>query len=153
MLKTLNDEGFDIKERELMRVRAKNRWLLRVPNGMKSKKRDSDQDVISQLQQALYPDGQMADAEAEAEAEDDPMEEMARMPPPPTRPRAESPPLSPEVMKKRQERLAKLQAESAERWGIYSRAMSHSKIQYDANISNSYSQATSSNPWVGWSSR
>jgi hypothetical protein len=66
MLKTLNDEGFDIKERELMRVRAKNRWLLRVPNGMKSKKRDSDQDVISQLQQALYPDGQMADAEAEA---------------------------------------------------------------------------------------
>ena len=65
MLKTLNDEGFDIKERELMHVRAKNRWLLRVPNGMKSKKRDSDQDVISQLQQALYPDGQMADAEAE----------------------------------------------------------------------------------------
>jgi hypothetical protein len=128
MLKTLNDEGFDIKERELMRVRAKNRWLLRVPNGMKSKKRDSDQDVISQLQQALYPDGQMADAEAEAEAEDDPMEEMARMPPPPTRPRAESPPLSPEVMKKRQERLSKLQAESAERWGMYSKAASHSNI-------------------------
>ena len=39
MLRILNEEdGFDIKERELMRVRAKNRWLLRVPNGMKSRK-------------------------------------------------------------------------------------------------------------------
>lgn len=36
MLRTLIEEGFDIKERELMRVRAKNRWLLRVPNGTKS---------------------------------------------------------------------------------------------------------------------
>lgn len=35
MLKTLNDEGYEIKERELMRVRAKNRWLLRIPNGAK----------------------------------------------------------------------------------------------------------------------
>lgn len=35
MLRILNEEGFNIKERELMRVRAKNRWLLRVPNGMK----------------------------------------------------------------------------------------------------------------------
>jgi hypothetical protein len=36
MLRILNEEdGFDIKERELMRV-SENRWLLRVPNGMKS---------------------------------------------------------------------------------------------------------------------
>lgn len=35
MLSTLNDEGYEIKERELMRVRAKNRWLLRIPNGAK----------------------------------------------------------------------------------------------------------------------
>jgi len=116
MLRTLNEEGFDIKERELMRVRAKNRWLLRVPNGMKTKKRDSDQDVISQLQQALYPDGQMADAEAE----DEPMEDMT-MPATSSRTRGESPPLSPEVMKKRQERLAKLEAESAERWATRKR--------------------------------
>lgn len=34
MLRVLNEEdGFEIKARELMRVRAKNRWLLRVPNG------------------------------------------------------------------------------------------------------------------------
>jgi hypothetical protein len=116
MLRTLNEEGFDIKERELMRVRAKNRWLLRVPNGMKTKKRDSDQDVISQLQQALYPDGQMADAEAE----DEPMEDMT-MTASSSRTRGESPPLSPEVMKKRQERLAKLEAESAERWATRKR--------------------------------
>lgn len=36
MLRILLAEGFDIKERELMRVRAKNRWLLRVPNGTKN---------------------------------------------------------------------------------------------------------------------
>lgn len=33
MLRILNEEdGYDIKPRELMRVRTKNRWLLRVPN-------------------------------------------------------------------------------------------------------------------------
>jgi hypothetical protein len=116
MLRTLNEEGFDIKERELMRVRAKNRWLLRVPNGMKTKKRDSDQDVINQLQQALYPDGQMADADAEDEAMEDMIEAPASR-----SGRGESPPLSPEVMRKRQERLSKLQAESAERWATRKR--------------------------------
>ncbi|CZT40385.1 related to CYC8 General repressor of transcription [Rhynchosporium secalis] len=109
MLRTLNEEGYDIKERELMRVRAKNRWLLRVPNGMKTKK-SSDQDVISQLQQALYPGEQMADAEANDEPLDDIGMPESRLP------RGDSPPLSPEVMRKRQERLSKLQAESAERW-------------------------------------
>lgn len=59
MLRILNEEdGFDIKERELMRVRAKNRWLLRVPNGMKAKKRESEVDVMDQLQQALFEEGQ-----------------------------------------------------------------------------------------------
>jgi hypothetical protein len=34
MVRILNEEdGFDIKPRELMRVRARNRWLLRAPNG------------------------------------------------------------------------------------------------------------------------
>jgi hypothetical protein len=118
MLRTLNEEGFDIKERELMRVRAKNRWLLRVPNGMKTKKRDSDQDVINQLQQALYPDAQMADAEGDDEPMDDDLQLSI---PKDVSTRAESPPLSPEVMAKRQERLAKLQAESAERWATRKR--------------------------------
>lgn len=116
MLTILNDEGYDIKERELMRVRAKNRWLLRVPNGMKTKKKiDSNQDIISQLQQALYPeDGQLAD---DAEMEEMPMPVVSKS----TATRADSPPLSPEVMAKRQERLEKLQAESAERWAARKR--------------------------------
>lgn len=37
MLSTLTEEGFELKERELMRLRGKHRWLLRVPNGMKDK--------------------------------------------------------------------------------------------------------------------
>ncbi|KAH7156367.1 hypothetical protein EDB81DRAFT_644718 [Dactylonectria macrodidyma] len=42
MLRVLNEEdGFDIKPRELMRVRTRNRWLLRVPNGDKSGPSDS----------------------------------------------------------------------------------------------------------------
>lgn len=116
MLRILNEEGYDIKERELMRVRSKNRWLLRVPSGMRAKKQNSDEDVISQLQQALYPDAQLADAEGEDEA----MDNMSMLPPAP-RTRAASPPLSPEVMAKRQERLVRLQKESAERWATRKR--------------------------------
>ncbi|KAH8597576.1 hypothetical protein B0O99DRAFT_508289 [Bisporella sp. PMI_857] len=118
MLRILNEEGHEIKERELMRVRAKNRWLLRIPNGMKNnKKAASDQDIISQLQASLYPDGgQLADVEGD----DENIEGLSiQMPVRATR--AESPPLSPEVLQKRQERLAKLQAESAERWATRKR--------------------------------
>jgi len=70
MLRILNEEdGFDIKERELMRVRAKNRWLLRVPNGMKAKKRDSEVDVMDQLQQALFEEGQPGEVAGAEDAE------------------------------------------------------------------------------------
>jgi hypothetical protein len=70
MLRILNEEdGFEIKERELMRVRAKNRWLLRVPNGMKPRKRDSDLDAMDQLQEALFEEGQQGDVERNEDAE------------------------------------------------------------------------------------
>ncbi|KAF7864014.1 hypothetical protein EAF04_006979 [Stromatinia cepivora] len=118
MLRILNEEGFEIKERELMRVRAKNRWLLRVPNGNKSKKQ-MDQDVENQLQQAFYNNGQLLEGDQQMEGQ------MEDLPPASSTPknnsRAESPPLSPEVMAKRQERYAKLQAESAERWAARKR--------------------------------
>ncbi|KAK5992686.1 hypothetical protein PT974_06101 [Cladobotryum mycophilum] len=43
MLRVLNEEdGFNIKHRELMRVRTMNRWLLRIPNGDKSESFDLD---------------------------------------------------------------------------------------------------------------
>lgn len=110
MLRILNEEdGFDIKERELMRVRAKNRWLLRVPNGMKShpggsSARSADSHAaLQELEQAMYPQGTMHGV-----PETQKNELMV--------PRAQSPELSPEVIAKRKERLEKLQAESAERW-------------------------------------
>ncbi|KAF9773567.1 hypothetical protein IL306_008602 [Fusarium sp. DS 682] len=45
MLRILTDEdGFDINSRELMRVRARNRWLLRVRNGDRARSGDGDGD-------------------------------------------------------------------------------------------------------------
>jgi hypothetical protein len=42
MLRVLNEEdGFEIKHRELMRVRSRNRWLLRTPNPDKTSTRDA----------------------------------------------------------------------------------------------------------------
>ncbi|KAJ5757056.1 uncharacterized protein N7511_007238 [Penicillium nucicola] len=111
MLRILNDEGFAIKERELMRVRAKNRWLLRVPNGMKSHANveappvhPEDEGLLA-LQQEVY--------KVES-ALDDPNSLTAE--PDVERPTTESPGLSPEAIAKRQERLDRLKAESAERW-------------------------------------
>lgn len=106
MLRILNSEGFDIKERELMRLRARNRWLLRVPNGMQARGHaapptpQADNETHSSVQ-GTYPDAACASVtpieqtEAEREA---------------------SPELLPEVRQKRQLRLNKLQMESDERW-------------------------------------
>ncbi|UZP33041.1 hypothetical protein NXS19_000857 [Fusarium pseudograminearum] len=45
MLRILNeDDGFDINSRELIRVRARNRWLLRVQHGDRAKSCDTDND-------------------------------------------------------------------------------------------------------------
>ncbi len=114
MLRILNEEdGFDIKERELMRVRAKNRWLLRVPNGMKSNpgvswRREDGNDPLNDLDPAMYPrDGLQNPTDVQSK------EVMV--------PRAPSPELSLEVIAKRKERLEKLQAESAERWATRKR--------------------------------
>lgn len=112
MLRILNEEGFVIKERELMRVRAKNRWLLRVPNGMKSQQsadpqntRPDDEGLLA-LQQEVYKQDESFDG-----AEAIPTE------PVPTRAeRPSSPGLAPEVVAKRKERLDRLKSESAERW-------------------------------------
>ncbi|KKZ65856.1 hypothetical protein EMCG_08361 [[Emmonsia] crescens] len=137
MLRILNEEGYEIKERELMRVRAKNRWLLRVPNGMKAQSTmatsatttvtanpaaptaatmagqlGSDEGMLA-LQQATYkPEGSMETAEQQYVT--DLGETVAQQRPP-------SPGLSPEVLAKRKERLERLQAESEERWAARKR--------------------------------
>ncbi|KAL4756163.1 Clr5 domain-containing protein [Aspergillus foveolatus] len=94
MLRILNEEGFQIKERELMRVRAKNRWLLRVPNGTKAQ------------QVAL----------SSAQTEDDSLLALQEYQPDP-----QDVALSSEAALKRKERLDRLQAESAERWAARKR--------------------------------
>lgn len=114
MLRILNEEGFEIKERELMRVRAKNRWLLRVPNGMKtqpaavSQVTPPEDEGLLALQREVYkhePGYNVTD----------------QLPSPNDAQREQSPDLSPEVIIKRKERLERLQAESAERWATRKR--------------------------------
>lgn len=34
MLELLRAEGFEISDRGMMRIRSKNNWLLRIPNGL-----------------------------------------------------------------------------------------------------------------------
>lgn len=109
MLKILNEEGYNIKERELMRVRAKNRWLLRVPNGMKSQQtiqpqtpQPEDESILA-LQQEVYKNEGSFDGTQTLPAQSGVQ-------------RAASPGLSPEVLAKRKERLERLQRESDERW-------------------------------------
>ncbi|OAG34838.1 hypothetical protein AYO21_11000 [Fonsecaea monophora] len=84
-------EGHDIKERELMRLRAKNRWLMRIPNGAKQTPGDD-------------PEAQLIEA-----AKDD--ENMAQ---PDQQPVAEEPP--PDFVERQKERLQELQAISDQRW-------------------------------------
>lgn len=117
MLRILNDEGFDIKERELMRVRAKNRWLLRVPNGMKT------QSIMqAQLQQHPEDEGLLALQQEVYKSEEVSLDDSEPMPSQPAaQPPPASPNLSPEVLAKRKERLDRLKAESAERWAAKKR--------------------------------
>ena len=107
MLRILNEEGFEIKERELMRVRAKNRWLLRVPNGMKTQSsaptavNQPEDEGLLVLQQEVYSNTEPAD-------------DKGLLSPDPTV--QHLPDLSSEVLAKRRERLDQLKVESAERW-------------------------------------
>ncbi|KAJ5605081.1 hypothetical protein N7510_010235 [Penicillium lagena] len=109
MLRILNEEGFDIKERELMRVRAKNRWLLRVPNGMKSQSNAGAR--MTHLEDA----GLLA-LQQEVYKNDDGFDDDNSHRPESAGNHSTSPGLTPEVIAKRKERLERLKTESAERW-------------------------------------
>ncbi|KAB2574404.1 hypothetical protein DBV05_g6929 [Lasiodiplodia theobromae] len=110
MLQILNDEGFDLKERELMRVRAKNRWLLRVPNGMKG----ATTTAVGAQTAETYPEAFVKELQqAIAEDEGPP----AAAPHTPGHALGDpSPEPDPETLRKRKERMEKLQQESDERW-------------------------------------
>lgn len=114
MLTILNEEGFNIKERELMRVRAKNRWLLRVPNGMKS------QITIQSQPEQLVEEGLLA-LQHEMYKNDTSFVENQPLTTQPSNQQSFPPILSPETLTKRKERLERLQAESAERWAARKR--------------------------------
>ncbi|KAM0441011.1 hypothetical protein ACHAPT_000316 [Fusarium lateritium] len=60
MLRILKDEeGYDINSRELMRVRARNRWLLRVRHGDRAKPEDEEEEPESpDAQDGGSPSGQ-----------------------------------------------------------------------------------------------
>jgi hypothetical protein len=62
MLTTLEQEGFEIKERELMRLRAKHRWLLRIPNGMKQADQPDQSDAPTTTEELSELQAQIIDA-------------------------------------------------------------------------------------------
>ncbi|EXJ53659.1 uncharacterized protein A1O5_13111 [Cladophialophora psammophila CBS 110553] len=95
MLHTLQAEGHDIKERELMRLRAKNRWLMRIPNGAKQTSADEAEARL---------EGQLIDATKNDES----------IPQPDHHPVLDEPP--PEFMERQKERLQELQTISDQRW-------------------------------------
>ncbi|RMD39781.1 hypothetical protein DV735_g5340, partial [Chaetothyriales sp. CBS 134920] len=108
MLKTLNDEGYQLKERELMRLRAKNRWLLRIPNGMKPSDfadPNGDESDLNAFQNDLV------DAAADLPVES---------PQPPASTADETSDLS-EILRKRKERHDQMKAESDERYAAKKR--------------------------------
>jgi hypothetical protein len=102
MLQTLTEEGYEIKERELMRLRAKNRWLLRIPNGTKSKAPEMEtmEDLMQQIEDAA------------AEHVNDPTSPSMTngVEAKPTKEGLD------EILNKRQELQAKRKAESDEKW-------------------------------------
>jgi hypothetical protein len=115
MLKVLIDEGFQIKERELMRVRAKNRWLLRVPNGTKAT--GSPQVLPSPVRQTTLGTPALVQGILESAEGSDEVQQSEE----PAQPPDLSSELEPEIIRKRKERLDRLQAESDERWAAKER--------------------------------
>ncbi|KAK7520511.1 uncharacterized protein IWZ02DRAFT_266346 [Phyllosticta citriasiana] len=107
MLQILNDEGFELRERELMRVRAKNRWLLRVANGMKGTPTMPQPQGIASLSDELMTEMQNAVGQENSRTG------AAPESPAPIEPASEQ---SPEVLRERQDRLEKRKQESEERW-------------------------------------
>lgn len=95
MLAVLHEEGHDIKERELMRLRAKNRWLMRIPNGAKQTPAEEEEARLeAQLLDAAQTEANLEEAARAAVGEDPPEE----------------------FLQQQKERLERLQAISDERW-------------------------------------
>ena len=102
MLQTLQAEGHDIKERELMRLRAKNRWLMRIPNGAKQPTGDeTEAQIEAQLLEAARNEGVAEPAQTPVESQTEP-------------PVAAEPPA--EFVERQKQRLEELKNISDQRW-------------------------------------
>lgn len=120
MLRILDDEGFDIKERELMRIRAKNRWLLRVPNGLNpgTTFETWDQDAYPEAEQHVAGQNIIDDTQrlpmSHVGAQDlESLEHNTSV--------DESTAIPQEIQLRRRQRLEELQIESDRRWAIKKR--------------------------------
>ncbi|KAI3401193.1 hypothetical protein diail_11898 [Diaporthe ilicicola] len=102
MLHVLNEEeGYNIKSRELNRVRSKHRWLLRVPSG----KTKDGADISPQA----------GDSNGEDDEDDDELQMTMQGP-------SYGLPVVPDLASQlKEERKRKMQAESAERWATKKR--------------------------------
>lgn len=109
MLLILQSEGFDIKDRELTRVRHNNQWRLRIANNAKPQAAKNNDEI------AIAPELEQAGGTYTANS---PGEEQSVLVTTENgaRKRSASIELAPEVQAKRQARLAKLEAESAQRY-------------------------------------
>jgi hypothetical protein len=132
MLDILAREGFRVNERELTRVRLRNNWHLREPQkpGKKRRRAQKGQSknkkprrttggVIEQLGAAILGESSSSESESESEADaegeqDTSAENEAAASP--DSPEPESEPVDPELIRRREERLLRLQAESDARW-------------------------------------
>ena len=108
MLNTLQSEGYELKERELMRLRAKNRWLLRIPNGMKQY--DIDTNDLNEFQNELLVAAGVPTEVAHA-SDRAPAPEEGEEPAPELE----------EILRKRKERHDQMKAESDDRYAAKKR--------------------------------
>jgi Clr5 domain len=121
MLSVLNDEGYNVKERELMRLRAKHRWLLRVPNGMKASE-DTSTFQQEPLTTTSLNSPSMSDGSSHGHNHDLDLQMISHNSSTATvltAPISAPPPA--EVIQKRKERQNELQAWSDERWAAKKR--------------------------------
>jgi hypothetical protein len=125
MLDTLQQEGYQIKENELAKIRRKNGWHLRdnsrVPKKPKvqktkpKKKKARTGGVVEQIGAAILDSSSSeSESESDVDAEGDRDFEVTTPAVPPESPPDE--PADPELLRRNQERLMLLQAESDARW-------------------------------------
>lgn len=139
MLETLRNEGFEINDRELMRLRLRFGWMLRDSSARVKRKRAGDdglvpkakkarkekvvpgRGLINQLANAILNDESSSEEEEEIEETNDqmqiqslPVENLEQAQP-------GIPTLDPEELLRRQLRQQQLQRESVEKWNLRKR--------------------------------